>query len=104
MTPEGKIAAYLVKRCKEYGFHQRKLSYEGRRGAPDRMIITDCGIAFVELKAPGQKPRVEQRRELALLELAGQMVFVCDSASSVEEMLEKIWSVVQTERMIPRCR
>ena len=65
MTPEGKIAAHLVKRCKEYGFHQRKLSYEARRGAPDRMIIADCVIVFVELKAPGQKPRIEQRRELA---------------------------------------
>lgn len=98
MTPEGKIAAHLVKRCREYGFHQRKLSYEARRGAPDRMIIADCVIAFVELKAPGQKPRPEQRRELALLEQAGQLVFICDSTASVDEMLEKVWSVIQIER------
>ena len=98
MTPEGKIVAHLVKRCKEYGFRQRKLSYEGRRGAPDRMVIADCVIAFVELKAPGQKPRIEQRRELALLEQAGQLVFVCDSTASVDEMLEKVWSVIQIER------
>ena len=98
MTPEGKIADYLVRRCKDYGFQQRKLSYEGRRGAPDRMIIADCVIAFVELKAPGQKPRVEQRRELAVLEQAGQLVFICDSTASVDEMLEKVWSAVQIER------
>ena len=100
MTPEGKIAAHLVKRCREYGFHQRKLSYEGRRGAPDRMIIAGTYVIFVELKAPGQKPRPEQRRELDLLERAGQIVFVCDSIAAVDEMMEKIWFVIETEKAV----
>lgn len=39
MTPEGNLVAYLCKRAKAEGFRVRKLSYEGRHGAPDRLIL-----------------------------------------------------------------
>ena len=35
MTPEGKIVAFLVRRCKELGLYQRKLAYEGMRERTD---------------------------------------------------------------------
>ena len=64
MTPEGKIVAHLVTRCRQLGLHQRKLSYEGRRGAPDRMVIAPHAIGFIEVKRPGGKPSPEQIREI----------------------------------------
>ena len=52
MTPEGKLVAYLCKRAKAEGFRVRKLSYEGRHGAPDRLILAPGAAVFVEVNAP----------------------------------------------------
>ena len=90
ITPEGKIAQHLLVRCKQYGFHQRKLAYEGRRGAPDRLILGHRCFALIELKAPGQKPRREQLREIEILKAGGVPVFVCDSKESVDEVFDDL--------------
>lgn len=90
MTPEGRIVNYLVRRCRELGFAQRKLSYEGRRGAPDRLVLAHGKFAMAELKAPGEKPRQEQAREIARLREAGIPVYVCDSKHSVDWMLTEL--------------
>lgn len=71
MTPEGNLVAYLCKRAKAEGFRVRKLSYEGRHGAPDRLILAPGAAVFVEVKAPGQRPRPEQTRELAIFNDSG---------------------------------
>ena len=77
---ESTIEAYLVKRVKALGGEVRKVQWVGRRGAPDRlvmfpqlvMLITRQIVdhrgrttVWVELKAPGEKPRPEQLREHA---------------------------------------
>lgn len=90
MTPEGKVVAFLVRRCKELGLHQRKLAYEGRRGAPDRLIVGFECFAMIEVKAPGQKPRREQVREIEVLRNGGIPVYVCDCTESVEGILEDL--------------
>lgn len=87
MTPEGKIAAHLVKRCRALGLEQRKIAYEGRRGAPDRMVWGRGRLAFIELKAPGRKPRPEQVRELGRLSASGAAVAVAASESEVDSVL-----------------
>ena len=90
MTPEGKLAAYFVRRCKELGVAQRKIHYEGRRGAPDRMVLDyDC-IGFIELKAPGKKARPEQVAEINALLAAGAVACIADSKEEVEAFLRKV--------------
>ena len=42
---------------------------------------------MIEVKAPGQKPRREQVREIEVLRDGGIPVYVCDSTSSVEGIL-----------------
>lgn len=44
-------------------------------------------IAFVELKAPGVKPRASQLIELDLLRAHGQGVYVIDSLQGVENFI-----------------
>ncbi len=90
MTPEGKLAAYLVRRCKERGVAQRKVSWEGRIGAPDRLLLGRDKSCFVELKAPGAKPTPMQKREHEVLERAGLRVLVCDSEAKIDWVITLI--------------
>lgn len=90
MTPEGRIAAYLVRRVRELGGEQRKVEWSGRRGAPDRLVLFPRRHAFVELKAPGMKPEPHQAREFERLRLAGLAVYVVDSLAAVDAALDAI--------------
>lgn len=92
MTPEGKIGVYLVRRVLELGGEQRKVEWSGRRGAPDRLILFPHVHAFVELKAPGMKPEPHQAREFERLRFAGFAVFVVDSRTSVDVVLDGLYN------------
>lgn len=93
---ESDIERHLVKRVKELGGEVRKVQWIGRNGAPDRLVMlpfrpksnmaADTTV-WVELKAPGQKPRPNQIREHAKMRAMGQRVVVIDSIEGVEELL-----------------
>ena len=85
---ESEVEAYLVKRVKELGGEIRKVKWVGRRGAPDRFVMVYGLHFFVELKAPGEKPRPEQVREIELLKTRGVGVYVLDSIDTVERLLD----------------
>jgi len=88
MTPEGKIEAHLVKRVGQLGGEIRKLSWIGRRGAPDRFIWWPGPIfAFVEVKAPGGRISTLQQREMDRLAEAGFNVAVVWDEEGVDELL-----------------
>jgi hypothetical protein len=78
---ESDIEKHLVKRVKELGGEVRKVQWIGRRGAPDRLVMLprEANCIWVELKAPGEKPRPEQAREHDRMRAMGQLV--------VEELL-----------------
>lgn len=90
MTPEGKIVAYLVNRCVLLGLEQRKLSYEGRNNAPDRMVWGDGAMAFIEVKAPGKKARPLQERELSRLARSGCLTAVVSTEAEVDQVLDEL--------------
>ncbi len=90
MTPEGVLVAYLVKQAKAEGFRIRKLSYEGRRGAPDRLILAPGASLFVEVKAPGEKPRPEQLREIDLLLRSGLAATWVSSKDEIDKELNRL--------------
>lgn len=96
---ERDIENYLVRRVKEAGGEVRKVSWIGRRGAPDRVVFfradeTMTGLVFdempvwVELKAPGVKPEPHQVREHERMRRLGQRVVVIDSFQQVDELLK----------------
>ena len=95
---EKEIEAHLVKRVKELGGECRKIQWIGRVGAPDRLVMLptwcmpnpklDGATIWVELKAPGAKPRPSQIREHERMRSMGQRVVVIDSIEGVEELLQ----------------
>lgn len=50
MTPEGRIVQYIIKKAKEAGGTTRKIAYEGRAGAPDRLVLLPGCAFFIEAK------------------------------------------------------
>lgn len=89
MTPEGRIVAYFTKACRSCGWEPRKVEWSGRRGAPDWFVMVPGGMSFwAEIKAPGEKPKPHQEREIERLRASGNTVFVLDSKEAVEELME----------------
>lgn len=87
MIRENLIERYLVKRVRELGGMAVKQIWQGRRGAPDRLVILPGGrMVFVECKAPGQKAKDHQLREHDRLRKLGVMVVVVDSKDGVDEV------------------
>jgi len=84
---ESTIEAALVERVRVLGGEVRKVTWLGRIGAPDRAVFLPGGrLLWVELKAPGAKPRPSQLREHARLRAMGQVVVVLDSLEGVEAL------------------
>lgn len=90
---ESTIEKYLVKRVKELGGEVRKVSWIGRRGAPDRLVMLPQGpwaiwqTVWVELKAPGKTAEPHQLREHKRMQAMGQRVVVIDSLEGVDALL-----------------
>mgnify|MGYP007081523784 FL=1 len=88
MTPEGRLVVYLRRRVKSLGGETRKCAWTSHIGAPDQLVLFPCGIHFwVELKAPGKRPRRSQMREFDVMKRAGCAVFVADCPEDIEAIL-----------------
>ena len=82
---EAKIEDYLIARVKALGGETRKVVYQGRKGAPDRMCVLPGGhIVFVECKRPGEKPDARQQEELAWLQRMGCHAISVDSKEKID--------------------
>lgn len=90
MTPEGKVQAYLKRRVKQLGGHYRKVKWIGRRNCPDDLIWWTAPGAWIECKAPGQKPTIGQMREHEKLRRDGWQVYVVDSQMSVDWVISRL--------------
>lgn len=60
-------------------------------GMPDRLVLLPDGlIAFVELKAPGKRPRPLQEARHRLLRSLGFKVYVIDHPEQIGGMLDEL--------------
>lgn len=60
-------------------------------GIPDRLILLSGGkMAFVELKAPGEKTRKLQQVRIKQLRKMGFMCFVVDGLEMISNVLDSI--------------
>lgn len=105
---EADVERYLVKRVKALGGEVRKVSWIGRKGAPDRLVMlppmpyhSSAPIVYhfartiwIEVKAPGRAigfpcgaHEHAQRREHQRMRKMGQRVEVVDSYERVDEVL-----------------
>lgn len=88
MLSEKQIEKKLVEAVKQRGGLAPKLISPGMDGMPDRMVLLpgEC-ILFVEVKAPGKKPRpLQVLRHRQLTEL-GFKVYVLDDPDQIPEIL-----------------
>ena len=60
----------------------------GNSGVPDRIVLLDRQVCFVELKAPGKKPRPLQDYVIDKLRAAGYQTEVIDSKEGVDDLIE----------------
>ncbi|WP_077621549.1 VRR-NUC domain-containing protein [Sediminibacillus massiliensis] len=92
---ERDIEEYLRKEVKKAGGKAYKFESPGNDGVPDRMVIfPNNTIYFVELKAPGKKPRPLQIKQMRDLKNFGCVVTVIDSKEKVDRLIDTVKRVV----------
>lgn len=84
MTRESEIHQALVQRIELLGGEVRRLSWLGRRGAPDVLITLPFYHALVEEKRPGEVPEDHQLREHTRLRNAGFVVLVISTFDEID--------------------
>ena len=68
-----------------------KFTSPGTAGVPDRIILMPQGkMAFVELKAPGEKPRALQLSRHRLLKRLGFKVYVLDNTEDIKNIIKEV--------------
>lgn len=106
MTPEGKIQYYAMARLKAKGCLVRKISYEGRRGCPDLLVLVpefigksrygeddkDPRTIFLEIKKDEQtKPDPHQQREHARMVAVGADVRTIGSKAQIDALVKELF-------------
>ena len=88
---EKSIEQKLVREVKAAGGICPKLVCPGYDGMPDRMVLLPDGrLGFVEVKAPGKKPRPLQTARHQMLERMGFKVYVLDGPEQIGGILNDI--------------
>lgn len=85
------IERKFVEAVKKKGGFAPKFVSLGLDGMPDRIVLFPIGkVAFVELKAPGEKMRPLQVRRKRQLEKLGFSVYCIDSVEQINDVLTRI--------------
>ena len=88
---ESFIEEKLTKAVRQNGGICWKCTSPGTAGVPDRIILMPEGrIAFVEVKAPGEKPRPLQLSRHRLLRRLGFKVYVLDALEDIEKIISEV--------------
>lgn len=88
---EKAIEQKLATEVKKYGGICPKFVSPGFDGMPDRIVLLPYGrFAFVEVKAPGEKPRPLQLARHRLLRRLGFKVYVLDNEERIGGILDEI--------------
>ena len=87
------IEQKLVTAVKKHGGICPKFTSPGFDGMPDRLLLLPHGkFAFVEVKAPGEKPRPLQLARHGMLQKLGYRVYVLDDVNQIGGILDAIQS------------
>lgn len=86
---EAKLEKKLQERIKKEGGLCIKLQANFLNGIPDRLCLLPFGeIFFVEVKAPGEKPRKLQNVRIKELQSIGATVYVLDNEEQIETIIK----------------
>ncbi len=90
---EKEIEKKLTLEVKKRGGLAVKFVSPGFDGMPDRIVLMPEGkMAFVEVKAPGKRPRPLQMARHKLLKGFGILVFVLDDEGQIGGILDAVQS------------
>ena len=88
---EKQIERKLVNEVKAAGGIAPKFVSPGYDGMPDRLLLLPGGrMAFVKVKAPGEKPKPLQTARHRLLRKLGFKVYVLDAATDIDLILKEV--------------
>ena len=88
---ERTVEQALTRAVQAHGGLCWKFTSPGLAGVPDRIIVLPGGhVGFVEVKAPGQKPRPVQHHRLNQLHALGATALVVDHPDQIERALNEI--------------
>lgn len=107
-TPEGEVQAYGAEQLKKHGCLVRKISYEGRRGCPDQLVLVPARVVikalrgmdgeapekvvFIEYKkAENIQPDPHQVRERVRMQKRGADVRVIGSRQQVDALIQELF-------------
>ena len=92
-SSEKTIEQKLVNAVKAVGGIAPKLTSPGFDGMPDRLVLLPNGkVGFVELKAPGKKPRPIQLSRIKLLRRLGFKAYILDDEKEIGGIINDILS------------
>lgn len=90
---EKAIEKKLIKAVKSRGGLALKFVSPGFDGVPDRLVLLALGkIAFVEVKAPNEKPRKLQLLRHKQIRALGFKVYVLDNEKDIGGIINEIQS------------
>jgi hypothetical protein len=81
---ERSIEQYFKTLCERAGALTYKFTSPSNRSVPDRIVIFQGQVAFVELKRPGQRPTPLQSHTHQKMRAQGARVIVIDSREYAE--------------------
>ena len=85
---EKEIEQKLIRTAKKAEGLALKFVSPGYDGMPDRLLLLPGGrISFVEVKAPGLKPRPLQKKRHEMLRSLGFKVYVLNDERQIESMI-----------------
>lgn len=84
---ERELEEYFVNRAQSAGMLAFKFTSSGQAGVPDRILIANGRVLFVELKAPGKKPRPLQIETVRRMRRHGAFCYCISSREQVDRMI-----------------
>ena len=88
---ERDVEEILVRAVKDHGGLCLKWVSPGFDGVPDRIVLLPGGrVGFVEVKAPGERPRPLQMARMRMLRELGFLVFVVDNPELIQKVIDEI--------------
>ena len=90
MISENDVEKRLINKIKNLGGATFKFTSPSTKGVPDRIVIHDGMVAFVEVKRPGEKPRALQRYWLKELEHQNTKAAVVSTFEEVDSFVAEI--------------
>lgn len=91
MATESNLERKFTQKVRENGGYALKFASPSFNGMPDRIVLFPKGkVAFVEVKAPGEKPRPLQKARHHFLKKLGFDVYILDAEPQIPLIIDEI--------------